>query len=343
MNRKSQLRDLLLNAGKPNEPSAPVMSPETSPDSGHPERTRSGAVNTMADALQKLSAEAEAGRELREQINSGANVVEIDPDFIEPSFVSDRISLPGDDQAFRDLVKSIEIHGQQVPVLVRPHPDLSGRYQIAYGHRRLRVAKLLGKKIRAVVRVMEAKELVIAQGTENSERRDLSFIERALFAMNLEKNGFERDTIMAALSVGNPEVTRLLSVAGAIAERVIYTIGPAPKAGRPRWMALARMLEQTESRPIVDRLFEDPLFQKGDTDARFARLFSALSSREPTKRDGEIWRNPRGEPVVKIERIKTKTKLTVNERLAPQFGVYLTKKLDELYAAFSAPERGEIA
>jgi ParB family chromosome partitioning protein len=297
----------------------------------------------MADTLQRLSADAEAGRELREQVNNGASVVELDPELIEPSFVTDRISLPGDDQAFRYLVKSIDAHGQQVPVLVRPHPDQSGRYQIAYGHRRLRVAKLLGKKIRAVVRVMEAKELVIAQGTENSERRDLSFIERALFARNLERAGFGRDTIMAALSVGSPEVTRLLAVAGAIAEHVVYAIGPAPKAGRPRWMALARMLEKEEYVPIIERLFEDPLFQTGDTDARFARLFSALCSQEATKRDGEVWLNPRGEPVVKIERIKTKTRLIVDERLAPQFGSFLAKNLDALYATFTAPDRGETA
>lgn len=339
MNRKSQLRDLLLKPERPNVPSVP----DASANSGHHERTRSGAVNTMADTLQRLSADAEAGRELREQVNSGASVVELDPELIEPSFVTDRISLPGDDQAFRDLVKSIDTHGQQVPVLVRPHPDQSGRYQIAYGHRRLRAAKLLGKKIRAVVRVMEAKELVIAQGTENSERRDLTFIERALFARNLERAGFGRDTIMAALSVGSPEVTRLLAVAGAIAERVVYAIGPAPKAGRPRWMALARMLGKEECVPIIERLFEDPLFQTGDTDARFARLFSALCSQEATKRDREVWLNPRGEPVVKIERIKTKTRLIVDERLAPQFGSFLAKNLDALYATFTAPDRGETA
>jgi ParB family chromosome partitioning protein len=191
--------------------------------------------------------------------------------------------------------------------------------------------------------VMESKEVVIAQGTENSERRDLSFIERALFARNLETAGFSRDTIMAALSVGSPEVTRLLAVAGAIAERVVYAIGPAPKAGRLRWMALARMLEKQEYVPIIERLLEDPLYQKGDTDARFARLYNALSAKEASKRGGDIWCNPRGEPVVRIERIKTKTRLIIDERLAPQFGAFLTQNLDALYATFTTPDRGEIA
>jgi len=101
-------------------------------------------------------------------------------------------------------------------------------------------------------------------------------------------------------------------------------------------------LENEEYLPITERLFEDSLFQKGDTDARFARLYSALCSKEVTKRGGEIWCNPKGEPVVKIEQIKTKTRLIVDERLAPQFGAFLAKNLDGLYATFSAPDRGEI-
>ena len=31
------------------------------------------------------------------------------------------------------LVVSIREHGQQVPVMVRPHPEKDGRYQIVYG------------------------------------------------------------------------------------------------------------------------------------------------------------------------------------------------------------------
>jgi ParB family transcriptional regulator, chromosome partitioning protein len=40
-------------------------------------------------------------------------------------------------------------------------------------------------------------ERVVAQGKENSERRDLSFIERAAFAIYLEQRGFERSVILA--------------------------------------------------------------------------------------------------------------------------------------------------
>jgi hypothetical protein len=45
--------------------------------------------------------------------------------------------------------------------------------------------------------------------------------------------------------------------------------------------------------------------------------------------------------VVKIERARTKTRFIIDEKLAPQFGSFITAKLDELYATFStrAPDR----
>jgi ParB family transcriptional regulator, chromosome partitioning protein len=332
MSRKDTLREL-LNPTKAVAPTLETGAPPT--ETAHAERTGSGAVRLMGLSLQQLSAEAENGRALRVQLTSGANVVELEPEIIEPSLVLDRISQ-ADDEAFRNLVKSIDSHGQQVPILVRPHPEMPGRYQIAYGHRRLRAAIVLRRKVRAVVREMTNTEVVIAQGKENSERRDLSFIERALFARNLEEAGFDRTTLIAALSVHETEVVRLLAVARAIPGDVVYAIGPAPKAGRPRWMALTQLLlEGAESRSIIDKLLADPGFRAGDTDARFTRLFAALSSRTTMKPDGLTWHDPSGRPVVKIERAKAKTKFIIDEKLAPKFGSFLTGKLDELYAAFS--------
>jgi ParB family chromosome partitioning protein len=53
-----------------------------------------------------------------------------------------------------------------------------------------------------------------------------------------------------------------------------------------------------------------------------------------TKGKVSAWLDPQGRPVVKIERGATKTQLTVDEKLAPQFGSYLEEKLGELYAGF---------
>lgn len=332
MNRKDTLRELL----NPTKDAAPTTELSNAPkEILQSERTGSGAVRVMGLSLQKLSAEAESGRAMRAQLATGANVVELETEIIDPSFVSDRISRIEDD-AFQDLVKSIKFHGQQVPILVRPHPGAPGRYQIAYGHRRLRAGIALRRKVRAVVREMTDTEVVIAQGKENSERRDLTFIERALFARRLEEAGFDRSTLIAALSVDKTEATRLLAVARAIPSELICAIGPAPKAGRPRWMALAQRLELTESRPIVDQVLADPIFRDAHTDVRFTKLFAALSLRATAQHNGSTWQDPQGRTVVRIERAKSKTTLTIDENLAPQFGSFITERLDELYSAFSA-------
>ena len=333
MKRKDTIRELL----NPAAPAAPAREAENPPKQpAHPERTGAGAVRLMGISLQKLSADAETGRALRSQLTAGASVVELETELIEPSFVLDRFSQ-SDDKAFQDLVTSIKTHGQQVPILVRPHPEKPGRYQIGYGHRRLRAAIVLRQKVRAVVREMTNTEVVIAQGKENSERRDLSFIERALFARNLEDTGFDRSTLIAALSLDKTEIARLLTVARAIPVEVIYAIGPAPKAGRPRWMALVELLQAKECQRIVETLLADPGFRQADTDSRFAKLFAAVSSQGEA---GSTWRDPLGRPVVRIEQAKTKTRFTIDEKLAPRFGSFLTEKLDELYAAFSKGRDG---
>ena len=44
-------------------------------------------------------------------------------------------------------------------------------------------------------------------------------------------------------------------------------------------MAFARLFDHNDSRSITEKLLADPDFRTADTDARFAKLFTALSSR----------------------------------------------------------------
>ena len=74
-------------------------------------------------------------------------------------------------------------------------------------------------------------ELVIAQGRENLERRDLSYIERAQFAAALEAQGFDRATILAAVEPNKGNLSVMLSIANAV---------PAPYHRRDRSRAEGR-------------------------------------------------------------------------------------------------------
>lgn len=338
MNRKETLRALL----NPQATARPAESPgEPAPEIPHapsqagfePKRVGSGAVRSMGLTLQKLSAEAEAARALRAQLAQGASVVELDPELIEPSFISDRF-YRDQDEPFMALMESIRTHGQQVPVLLRPCPDKPGRYQVAYGHRRIQAARRLEQKVRALIRDLSDVELVIAQGKENSERKDLSFIERAVFARHLEERGFDRSTIIAALSVDKAEVARFLSVAHSVPAPLILAIGPAPKAGRPRWLALAQLLSAKPSKEIIDQYLADPALPQMDSDGRFLRLFNLLSRNNRSERAPSVWKDSAGRPIVRIQPGTGKTRLTIDEKLAPAFGAFITSKLDDLYRAF---------
>ena len=98
-----------------------------------------GASKSMKVSIDSL---AENSKRLLE----GETIVEINTDLIDASFVNDRLS--GDDDAFDELKSSIAASGQDTPILLRPHPEASGRYMIVFGHRRVRVARALGRPVR---------------------------------------------------------------------------------------------------------------------------------------------------------------------------------------------------
>jgi ParB family transcriptional regulator, chromosome partitioning protein len=104
-----------------------------------PERKASatpGSLKVMGMSLESINADAEELEALRSQMASGDRVIEIDPDAVDRSPFHDRLdSDDGANEALEALKASIADGGQQVPILVRPHPEREGRYQAAYGHR----------------------------------------------------------------------------------------------------------------------------------------------------------------------------------------------------------------
>ncbi|MGF3025245.1 plasmid partitioning protein RepB [Methylobacterium aquaticum] len=338
MKRKDALRAALsarstesqpgLPAGNPGE--APAAPPEPPPEAPRP-LVRSGAVGAMGRSLGRI---ASAAAEARAMVASGDRVVEIDPGLIDGSFVQDRLS--GDPEAHAAFVALIRERGQQVPILVRPHPTAEGRYQVAYGHRRLRAAAELGRPVRAVVKALTDEDLVVAQGQENSARADLSYIERALFAIALEDRGFDRATIMAALAVEKTQLSRLIGIGRAVPAEVVAAIGPAPKAGRPRWTALVEALGRDGAGEVVTRILTAPDFSDLSSDDRFARLLAGLTAPAPRPAPAPaVWTTLGGRPVVRIERGRQGTQLTVDDGIEPDFAAYLIQSLPQLYAAFA--------
>jgi ParB family chromosome partitioning protein len=298
-----------------------------------------GAVRAMNLSLGRLNEEAAAAKELREAIAAGDKVVELDPALVEVSFIRDRIPLEADPQ-FDDLKASIAGSGQQVPILVRPHPAKPNYYQAAYGHRRLRAAVDLGHSVKAIVRNLTDEQVILAQGQENGPRVDLSFIERALFARRLEEHGFDRDTIAQALSVDKPEISRLLQVAESVPSEIILAVGPAPKVGRPRWLAFAERLKDSASAKRLEKEMQAPDFSADETNKRFDRLWKAMTAIEKKSKEVEALRTKKGLLLASIERNARGSKITVT---SAEFAKFLSSHMQELVARFEQEKHGKSA
>jgi ParB family chromosome partitioning protein len=313
----------LVEAGKP-----------VTPDNSLPHQRPTGAVKALNMGLNRLSEEAAEAKALREAMANSENVIELDPSAIDASIVSDRLSS-FDDPAFIALKNAIELSGQQVPVLVRPHPTEQGRYQAAYGHRRIRAAFDLGLKAKAIVRSLTDIEMVIAQGQENGQRLDLSFIERASFASNLEAQGFDRDVVCSALGIDKPEASRLLTVANSVSRDIIDAIGPAPKVGRPRWLKLAEALKVADATEAVGVCIRRDDFRKADSDTRFKMALAAAV----TPKSADDCRSERAARKAGIASVESDGKIWRLSTKDKAFGAFIESRLDTLLQEFDAANK----
>ena len=305
-----------------------------------------GALGAVTRTIDDLAARAEAARDIEARLTAGEVVVDLDPIAIDASFIADR--LDHDDGEFQRLLEAIRDRGQDSPILVRPHPVTAGRYQVAFGHRRLRAARHLGRQVRAVVKTLSDRELVLAQGQENSARANLSFIERALFAQCMEVGGYDRDTIMSALSVDKTTVSRMISVTTKISTSVITKIGPAPATGRDRWIELATAFQNAGAVGNIDSVISANSFLEAASDDRFNLIFDfcqqllgtqvsagTASKASARKASTAYWSTENGTRVAKITTSNLAFVLAIDKRIAPKFGDFLLSQLDRLYATYS--------
>ena len=313
------------------QPPSPTLSADNMEQ--EPRRVATGAVRTMKETFSSIERENET---LRARIVDGEHIVEIDPALIDPSPFADRFDHD-DDSSFDALKQSIAERGQEVPVLLRSHAAAPGRYQAAYGHRRIRAARQLDRPVRAVVRALSDDELIIAQGVENSAREDLSFIERAVFALRLESSGRSRAVIQQALAIDRAEASKLIAVAKAIPNDLVQAIGKAPKIGRRRWQEFADALNDEAALARAQTAAGLPAFASLDSDARFARVLNAANRRETNKTPAAptlAVKDDAGQVLARVHSTERDVKVTLAKASGTAFAQFLTARLPDLFLEF---------
>ncbi|PVH27412.1 plasmid partitioning protein RepB [Pararhodobacter oceanensis] len=291
-----------------------LMSGEdsTSPRNSAPRMT-GGAIGAVSRSIADLRTRA---------------LVDVPADLIDGAGLRDRLEPEADLEA---LVDSMREHGQQVPVMLRHSPNAEGRYEVVYGRRRIAALRRLDMPVRAFVRDINDRDLVVAQGQENSARRDLSFIEKALFAKSMIEMGFDRKITAEALHADKTVISRMLTVVDALPEPLIQAIGAAPSAGRDRWLTLATRAKDRDLDTLIAAA------QGPDSDARFVAVFNDLApQRKPKAPDDFRGLLAQGEPIGSIRTDKGRCVIDVPQ----EFGEWLAQNINQIHRDWEN-QRGE--
>jgi ParB family chromosome partitioning protein len=302
------------------------------------EYTRKGATRSMIQSLDELA-------ETSMKMLAGDTVVSLDPRDIDASFVADRLGQDVDDEEYVQLKDAIARSGQSSPILVRPHPERSGRYMIVFGHRRARAARELGISVKAIVKAVADIDHVVAQGQENTARANLSFAEKAMFARRLQALGMSRETIISALSIDETLLSRMMSVVEAVPQPVMAALGAARGVGRDRWEEAKKLLQVPANAAAAAEFVASPAFPGAEDEGqRFNALLAFLKRARRAGKQRSVkpseWVAPDRRLTVAVKRRAAGLMIDFTEENAKPFGAWLTRRLDDLYAEY---QRNQVA
>jgi len=256
---------------------------------------------------------------------------DIEPHMIDDDGPRDRLAI--DEASIAELVESIKVHGQIVPIMVRPDMERPSRFKIVYGRRRLAALKALGIKAKAIIRKISDEEAIISQGQENSARLNPSFIEKALFADQLRAAGHSTDVISDALTCDKPTLSRMSVITKSMPMALIVAIGAAPDIGRRRWGELLELLEHKSPEDPVAACFPDGFDPSMGSNERFEAACKALSRKvEPARsqtaaKPVEIVLKD-GRKIARLKQSAKSTDLSFSAQDNPAFAAWLAEKAE---------------
>jgi ParB family transcriptional regulator, chromosome partitioning protein len=140
----------------------------------------------------------------------GARLARLDPEDIVPNAHQPRSVFDPDDLA--ELVHSVREFGVLQPIVVRPHPDLVGKYELVMGERRLRATKAAGlDTIPAVVKDTANEDMLRDALLENLHRSQLNPLEEAsAYQQLLADFGITQEELASRIGRSRPQISNTL-------------------------------------------------------------------------------------------------------------------------------------
>lgn len=115
-------------------------------------------------------------------------------------------------EALQELADSLRHRGMLQPLIVRPHPDGSGLYQIVAGERRWRAAQMAQMhEVPVIVSDLDDSEVLEVAIVENIQRADLNAIEEAAsYRQLMERFGHTQERLAEVLNKSRSHIANLL-------------------------------------------------------------------------------------------------------------------------------------
>lgn len=274
------------------------------------------------------------------------SIVTLDASKIERSPFTDRFGNDAEANEELEVLKlSIASEGQKIPVLVRPHPTKPGQYQLAYGYRRLAAIKALNEegaradavKVKAYIRELTDRQLIEEQSLENGVRENLTWIEQAMWSLQLKSVGLTQRAICPILGLTEAAISHFAKVTSAIPEDIIYAIGRAKSVGRPKWTTLAEIMQGNDTIDIVRQLVQLPEFVVADSQTRFSKVFEAVRGEKPAQQSApaaKSWTSLDNSVTFTMNPKAKKVVIELSSVKAAPFGDWLSNRLDTLFKEF---------
>ncbi len=218
------------------------------------------------------------------------------------------------ERELEDLANSLREKGVIQPLILRPHPDREGAYEIVAGERRWRAAQIAGlHELPALVRELTDTEMLELAIIENIQRADLNAIEEALgYRQLMDRFGHTQEKLGEALGKSRSHIANLLrlltlpesvldlvrsgQLSGGHARALVTASDPERLAKRVveaglsvrQTEALAKALPERTSSAPVSKPHKDADTRALEEDLSATLRMKVSIDHKPGKQDGEI-------------------------------------------------------
>ena len=244
-------------------------------------------------------------------------------------------------ESCKDLITSIQRHGQRHPVLGRRIAGTPGAsIELIYGGRRLFAAAQLRVKLVVDVRELDDRAGIVEMEIENRLRTDISPYERGMsYRRWLNARVFASQSELAKeLGASEAQISRLLRYADLPA--AVVGAFDNVQSIREEWaVVLAKVCQDPSRRPAVLRRAREvaQVERRYPPQVVFRRLVSGahLGGRETGRSHDEVVKSPSGKPMYRIA-IRAKTvhfivpRESLSERVVYELKHQLTSTLEPL-------------